>query len=67
MSEKEAAQSGVWESDAPDGYKTLVVYSTSGRRLVRLEIAADCYSHAWVNWLERWLHRWDSGFLRIVK
>jgi hypothetical protein len=67
VSERAVQRAGVWEADAPDGYAALVVYSSSGRRLIRLEIAADVYSHAWVAWLERWLTRWDAGFLRIVR
>lgn len=59
---------GVWEAaDAPDGYMALVVYATSGRRLLRLEIALDVYSAAWVTWLERWLRRWDKGALQIIR
>lgn len=59
---------GVWEAaDAPDGYIALVVYGSGGRRLLRLEVAIDVYSAAWVGWLERWLRRWDKGALRIVR
>jgi hypothetical protein len=45
----------------------LVVYGSDGRRLLRLELVREMYSPAWVNWLERWLQRWDFGHLRIVR
>ena len=67
ITERQAQRAGVWETDAPDGYFALVVFSSGGRRLLRIEIARDAYSHAWVIWLERWLHRWDARFLRIVR
>lgn len=65
--ERAVPRAGVWEADAPDGYVALVVYSSSGRRLARIEIASDTYAPSWVTWLERWLSRWDHGFLRVVK
>ncbi len=58
---------GVWEApDAPDGYVALVVNSTLGRRMLRIEIASDFYSHAWITWLERWRARWDR-LLAVLK
>ena len=60
-------RSGVWDADAPDGYVALVVYGFDGRRLLRIEIASDMYSPAWVGWLERWLKRWSPGFLEIIR
>jgi hypothetical protein len=67
VSEHAAKRAGVWQSDAPDGYAALVVINSAGRRLIRIEIASDVYSPTWVQWLEKWLNRWDSGFLRIVR
>jgi hypothetical protein len=65
--ERAAIRAGVWQSDAPDGYTALVVVSSSGRRLIRIEVASDVYSPTWVQWLEKWLNRWDTGFLRMVR
>lgn len=62
-----AHKPGIWEVDAPDGHRALAVYSTGGKRLLRIEIAAEVYSHAWIGWLERWLHRWDRGYIRIIR
>jgi hypothetical protein len=45
----------------------MVVFGSDGRRLIRLEIAADYYSTAWVSWLERWLRRWDRRFFKLLK
>ena len=67
ITDSERRKVGVWQTDAPDGYYALVVYNSAGRRLLRVEISQDAYSHAWVTWLERWLHRWDTGFLKIVR
>lgn len=68
VSERNARRQGVWnDPSAPDGYVALLVISSSGRRLIRIEIAQDCYSHAWVSWLEKWLRRWDVGVLRIIR
>jgi hypothetical protein len=67
VTERTAQRAGVWEADGPDGYVTLVVRSSSGRVLLRIEIASDAYSLSWVRWLEKWLHRWDAGFLRVVR
>lgn len=67
VNERAALRAGVWEADAPDGYVALVVYNSTGRRLLRVEIASDVYALAWVPWLERWLRRWDTRFLRIVR
>ena len=59
--ERHVRRAGVWEApDAPDGYVALVVNSTRGRRMLRIEIAQDFYSHSWVTWLERWRKRWDT-------
>jgi hypothetical protein len=65
--ERAALRAGVWDADAPDGYVALVVYGTNGRRLLRIEIAQDVYSPSWLLWLERWLRRWDSQYLRLVR
>jgi hypothetical protein len=66
--ETDGPEAGVWNSaDAPDGYVALVVFSSRGRRLLRLEVATDAYSNKWVPWLERWLLRRDRRRLRMVK
>ncbi len=62
-----AEDAGVFESDAPDGYVALLVVATNGRQLLRLEIAEDCYSVAWIKWLERWFRRWNPRCLKLVK
>ena len=63
----EPDEAGVFEVAGPDGYVTLVVTGLHNRTLLRVEIATDCYSPAWVLWLERWARRWDLSFIRVVK
>jgi hypothetical protein len=65
--ESAARRAGVWDADAPDGYVALVVYGLSGRRLLRIEIATEAYSPAWIGYLERWLRRAEGRFLRILR
>jgi hypothetical protein len=65
--ERAAQRAGVWDADAPDGYVALAVFNSAGQRILRVEIHADFYSTTWVLWLERWLRRWDSKFLRVVR
>jgi len=65
--ERNVQRAGVWDADAPDGYVALVVLNSAGQRILRLEVHADFYSTSWIHWLERWLRRWDSRFLRIVR
>jgi len=60
-------RSGVWQVDAPDGYIAMAVYGSGGRRLLRLEIARDVYSPAWVTWLDRWAARWSFGRIRLLE
>jgi hypothetical protein len=65
--ERAALRAGVWEADAPPGHIALIVRNSAGERVLRIEISKDYYSHTWVLWLERWLRRWDSKFLRVVR
>lgn len=66
MMESADRRAGVFESDAPDGYVALIVMATNGRRLLRLEVAEDCYAVAWIKWLERWFRRWNPRSLRLM-
>lgn len=57
---------GVWETDAPAGYVALVVRSSRGKQMLRVEIAQEWYSITWVAWLTKWLRRWDRYGLRVL-
>jgi len=46
---------GVFFADAPDGYEALTLY-LRGRRLIRIEIAAELYSPGWRIWLSQFAH-----------
>jgi len=56
---------GVFYVDAPDGYIALAVFFR-GKRVARLEIAADWFSSEWVKWLERWLRRRKPADLKLI-
>jgi hypothetical protein len=58
---------GVWEADAPTGHVALVVYDSTDRRVLRLEVAADVYSPEWVTALEQWLATSSAPALQIVR
>ena len=62
---QEEKTTGVFFVDAPDGYIALAVF-LRGRRVARLELAADVYSEDWVRWLERWLSRRKPDGLRLI-
>jgi hypothetical protein len=62
-----AGEAGVFQAEAPDGYVALVVRNSKGRRLLRIEVANDVYSNAWIAWLERWLRKWDRNWLQLIR
>ena len=64
---QDSEPAGVFQPTGLDGYVTLIVRGRGGRLLLRIEIASDCYSTAWVVWLERWARRWDVGFMQLLK
>lgn len=65
--ERSGSQSGVFDTDAPNGYVGLVVRDAQGQLLMRLEILETAYSPSILSPLEDWLRDHDPTRLRIAR